>query len=110
MPNDNILYHDNFYTKWWYLEIEVGLFGLLTIIWKHHSWIESIQVEQQKKEKGRKNNKQVYIYTSYLAAEMEFFEYYVHQFLPQIFQVVWFEFSPCFRLQIIWSFTSKWLV
>jgi len=45
-------------------------------------------VEQQKKEKGRKNNKQVYIYTSYLAAEMEFFEYYVHQFLPQIFQVV----------------------
>jgi len=45
-------------------------------------------VEQQNKEKGRKNNKQVYIYVSYQAAEMAFFEYYEHQFFLQIFQVV----------------------
>jgi len=33
-------------------------------------------MEQQKKEKGRKNNKQGYIYASYHASEMAFFEYY----------------------------------
>jgi len=65
-----------FYTKWWFLEIEVGLFGLLIILWKYRSWTESIQVEQQKKDKGRKNNKQGYIYTSYPAAGTAFFEYY----------------------------------
>jgi len=72
-----------------------------------------MQVEKQKKEKGRKNNKQGYVYASYQAAEMEFFEYYEKAYLPfflQIFQVVWFEFSLCFRLQIIWNLTSKWLV
>jgi len=33
-------------------------------------------MEQQKKEKGRKNNKQGNIHASYQAAEMAFFEYY----------------------------------
>jgi len=33
-------------------------------------------MEQQKKEKGRKNNEQGNIHTSYQAAEMAFFEYY----------------------------------
>jgi len=59
------------------------------------------------------NNKQGYIYASYQAAEMAFFEYYEYQFFQQIFQVfhvVWFEFSPCLRLQIILSLTSKWLI
>jgi len=65
-----------FYNKWWFLEIEVGLFGLLIVLWKYHSWTEIIQMEQQKKEKGRKNNKQGNIHASYQAAEMAFFEYY----------------------------------
>jgi len=55
-----------FYTKWWFLEIEVGLFGLLIINFmkipqlnrKYHNWTVSILAKQQKKEKGRKNNKQ----------------------------------------------------
>ena len=39
-----------FYAKWWFLEIEVGLFGVLIIIlWKYHSSTESIQVEHQNK-------------------------------------------------------------
>jgi len=59
-----------FYGTWWFLENEVGLFGLLIILWKYHSSTESNQVEQQKKEKGRKNNNQGYIYSSYHAAEM----------------------------------------
>ena len=65
-----------FYNKWWFLEIEVGLFGLLIVLWKYHSWTEIIQMEQQKKEKGRKNNEQGNIHTSYQAAEMAFFEHY----------------------------------
>jgi len=45
-------------------------------------------VEQQNQEKGRKNNKQGYIYASYQAAEIAIFEYYENQFFLQIFQVV----------------------
>jgi len=83
-----------FYTKWWFLEIEVGLFGLLTILWKHHSWTESMQVEKQKKEKGRKNNKQGYVYASYQAAEMEFFEYYEKAYLPFFYRYFrWFDLN-----------------
>ena len=61
-----------FYAKWWFLGIEVGLFGLLIILWKYHSSAESIQMEQQNKRKGRKNNKQGYICASYHAAETAF--------------------------------------
>ena len=61
-----------FYAKWWFLETEVGLFGWLIIFWKYHSSAESIQVKKQKKEKGRKNNRQGYIYASYLKTEMAF--------------------------------------
>ena len=39
------------------------------------------------KEKGIKNNKQGYIYASYLSAEMAFFEYYEYYFFLQILQV-----------------------
>jgi len=47
MLNDNFLHQMTiFYIKWWFLEI--GVFGSLIILWKCHSWTESIQVEQQK--------------------------------------------------------------
>jgi len=53
-------------------KIEVGLFGVLIILWKYHSWTESIHMGQEKKEKGRKNIKQGNICASYQAAEMAF--------------------------------------
>jgi len=34
--------------------LEIGIFSLLIILWKCHSWTESIQVEQHKEEKGKK--------------------------------------------------------
>jgi len=33
---------------------EIGMFSLLIILWKCHSWTESIHVEQQKEEKSKK--------------------------------------------------------
>ena len=45
MSNDKFLYQMIiFYVKWRFLEI--GVFGLLIIFWKCHSWTERIQVEQ----------------------------------------------------------------
>ena len=73
-----------FYAKWWFLEIEVDLFGLLIILWKYHISTESIQVEQQKKEKGRKNNKQGYICASYHATEMAFLRMWILIFSKNI--------------------------
>jgi len=43
-------------------------------------------MEQQKKEKGRKNNKQGNIYASYLVAEMAIFEYYEYQHFFRYFR------------------------
>jgi len=89
------------YNKWLFLEIKVGLFGLLIILWKYHSWTEMFQTEQQKKEKARNNNKQDNIYASYQAAEMGFFEYYEYY--------LFFSYFRCFgcldlNLAHAWSY------
>jgi len=86
MPNHNLYAMIIFYTQWWFLDIEGGLFGLLISLWNYNSWTESIKMEQQKKEKGRKNNKQGNIYASYLVAEMAIFEYYEYQHFFRYFR------------------------
>jgi len=47
IPNDNFLYQIMIFRDW------SRLFGISIILWKCHSWTESIQVEQQREGKRK---------------------------------------------------------